>query len=128
MTSTCARGATPATEISTGFSQLRLPFLRVEGRKGLLLPNSPMADGLRRSVVKRLPYGAPEKIAGRLGKRVAQVYDAHAGETTYSVDVFVAALLELRPEEARLCLNRVARLVGAWVIPSADADVEEDAA
>jgi hypothetical protein len=119
---TSARRTPSSTGTSGAFSQLRLPLLRVEGRNGLLLANSPVADGLRRSVTKRLPCGAPERIADRLGKRIALVYDQHAGETTYSLDAFVAGLLELRREEVRYILNKVARLFGAWVIPDAQAD------
>lgn len=120
--STEKKSALSDTEKAGGFSQLRLPLYREVGRDGLFLKNTAVADELRRSVTKRLPTGAPERIAERLGKRVGQVYDEHAGEAKYSVDAFVAGLLELRPEEARYCLNKMARLVGAWCIPSAESD------
>lgn len=81
-----------STERSAGnFRQLRLPLLRVEGRNGLVMPNTEAADGLRRSIVKRLPQGSAERIASLLDRPVAYVYDQHAAERTYALDTFMGA-------------------------------------
>ena len=92
------------------------------GRNGFFLKNTAFADGMRRSVTKRLPQGAPERIAARLGRRIDRIYDEHSGELTYSLDVYVAGLMELPRHDARLILRRVAHCFGAWVIedPSLD--------
>jgi hypothetical protein len=116
MPSISPRRASVSTGTFAAFSQ------RVLGADGLFLRNSALTDSLRRSVTKRLPSGAPEKMADRLGTPVKRLYHEHNGETRYSVDAFTAGLLELRPEEARHCLNRLASLVGARVIPNAQAD------
>lgn len=98
------------------FPQLRLPLYTEIGRNGLFLKNTAFADGMRRSVTKRLPQGAPERMAARLGKRLDRIYNEHSGETTYSLDVYVAGLMELPHHEARLILRRIAHCFSALVI------------
>jgi hypothetical protein len=110
----------PARQDSTerlagSFRQLRLPLLRVEGRNGLVMPNTEAADGLRRSVVKRLPHGAAERIATLLDRPVAYVYDQHAAERTYALDTFLAGLVQLSSDEARHVLDKMARPFGLYV-------------
>jgi hypothetical protein len=91
-------------------------FSREVGRDGLLPRNTAFADGMRRSVTKRLPQGAPERMAARLGKGIRQIYHEHASETTYSLDVWMAGLLELPYHESRMLLRRVARPIRGLVI------------
>jgi hypothetical protein len=114
MASTSLLRRATSTETSAGFSQL--PLSRERGRNGLLARNSTFTDRRRRSIVKRLPQGAPARIADRLGVDVQQVYDAHAAETRYTLDLFVAGLLEVPRDAARRILRPIARLVDALVV------------
>jgi hypothetical protein len=95
------------------------------GRDGFFLKNTAFADGMRRSVTKRLPQGAPERMAARLGRRIERIYDEHSGQLTYSLDVYVAGLMELQHHHSRMILRRVARCFGGLVVedPSVDEDL-----
>lgn len=57
--STLIMHTTQSMESGEEFCQLRLPLYREVGRNGLFLQNTAFADGMRRSVTKRLPQGAP---------------------------------------------------------------------
>jgi hypothetical protein len=117
MTATLLRRASDATAKSEEFYQLRLPlFTREQGRDGLLLKNTTFVDAVRRIAIKRLPVGAPERMAGLLGCRVDRIYDEHRGEIRYSMDVFTAALLHLPRHESRRALRPIAQAIGALVI------------
>lgn len=107
--------APDSTGSSAGFSQLRLPLCREVGRDGLFLKNSAFTDDLRRSVTKRLPQGAPERMAGLLGCRIDRLYDEHGGEVRYSLDAFVTGLMQLPRHEARHVLRKIAREFDAVV-------------
>ena len=80
--------------------------MSVTGGRGMFLPNSQATDDLRRSVVKRLPVGAVERICGRLGCRDHRIYDEHDSKRIYSVDVFRADLDELTRFDRELMLDR----------------------
>jgi hypothetical protein len=112
-----------STETSAGFCQLRLPLYRELGRDGLFLKNSAFADALRRSVTKRLPQGAPERMAEQLGCRVARIYDETSGDVRYSVDGFVTGLMQLPRHEARGVLRKIAREIDALVIEDPSLDI-----
>lgn len=115
-----------STERSAGnFRQLRLPLLRVEGRNGLVMPNTEAADGLRRSIVKRLPQGSAERIASLLDRPVAYVYDQHAAERTYALDTFLAGLVQLSADEARHVLDKLARPFGLYVAHDPSVSLED---
>jgi hypothetical protein len=120
MGSTSPLAAAPSTGIEAEFSQreyqLRLPLYREVGRNGLFLKNSTFTDGIRRLATKRLPLGAPERMAALLGCRAGRIYDEHAGEIRYSLDVFVADLLHLPRHEGRRALRPICRAIGALVI------------
>jgi hypothetical protein len=111
-----ARRAPESTGSSAAFSQREL------GRNGLLLKNSSFTDDLRRSVTKRLPHGAPERMASLLGVRVDTIYDQNGAECRYTLDAFVTGLLQLSRHEARHVLRKIARKFDALVIedPSID--------
>lgn len=122
MASTSLRSVPPATGKSDGFSQLRLPLCREVGRDGLFLKNSTFADEVRRAVVKRLPVGAPERMADLLGCRVGTIHSQHEGEVRYSLDAFVTGLTQMPRHEARHVLRKIAREFDALVTedPSLD--------
>jgi hypothetical protein len=111
----------PATPESTAkeeaFSQLRLPLMRTENRRGLLLANSPAADAVRRSVVRRLAAGDIQVVAERIDRGVAYVYNQTAGESALTVDVLLASLVSMTRDEARHVVQHIAQPFGLFVIP-----------
>ena len=55
-------------------------------------------------------------MARVLGCDVARVYDEHAAESRYSLDVFAMGLFTLPRHEARYVLRKIAREVGGIVL------------
>lgn len=105
------------------FQQLRLPLLRAEGRTGLLLANSPAADEVRRSIVKRLESGSIAQVAELIDRGVAYVYNQTSGEAALTVDVLLASMACMSQDDARHVMQHIARAFGLFVIHSpADAD------
>jgi hypothetical protein len=102
-----------------------LPLQREKDRHhGSYFRNCRFVDAIRRSVLKRLPHGAVEKIAEALLqfddllRLITRIQDEHSGQTRYSMDVFVADLIQLRTDDARHVLQKLARPLGLWVVRS----------
>lgn len=118
--------------VSGEFAQLELPLHReADERRGSYFRNCRFADAIRRSVVKRLPHGAVAAIAVLLdqfnerARVTARVYDEHAGSVRYSLDVFVADLLQLSTDDARHVLQKLAKPMGLWVTRAPGFDLED---
>jgi hypothetical protein len=142
MTTTSLPAACPSTAekapvcqvVSGSFSQIELPFQRErDTRKGSFYRNCRFVEAIRRSVTKRLSSGAAQKMAESLNqfddlpRVVARIHDEHSGQTRYSLDVFIAALINLSSDDARHVLGKIARPLGFWVAPLPCSAGEESA-
>lgn len=112
---------------TVNFQQLRLPLLRAEGRTGLLLANSPAADEVRRSVVKRLESGAIAQVAELIDRGVAYVYNQTSGESALTVDVLLASMACMSQDDARRVVQNLAAAFGLFVIHSPSAGLDDSA-
>lgn len=92
--------------------------MRAEGRNGMLLANSPAADTVRRSLVKRMEAGGVQVVADAIDRGVAYVYNQTCGESALTVDVLLAALLTMSADEARHVIQHIALPFGLFVIPN----------
>lgn len=74
-----------------------------------VLKNSNTVDRIRRSILKRLPTGAVEKIWKRLGVTDDRVYDEHEDRRVYSLDITIAGLDQLGRHDRRDVLDNLLR-------------------